>query len=51
VHVPLHFDQAMFNFIKNGITGTSMGPLGDKLTDEEIWHVINYIKTFEEPLQ
>jgi copper transport protein len=51
VHVPLHFDQAMFNFIKNGIPGTSMGPLGDKLTDEEIWHVINYIKTFEEPLQ
>jgi copper transport protein len=51
VHVPLHFDQAMFNFIKNGIPGTAMAPLGDKLTDEEIWHVINYIKTFEEPLQ
>jgi copper transport protein len=51
VHVPLHFDQAMFNFIKNGIPGTAMAPMGDDLTDEEIWHVINYIKTFEEPVQ
>ena len=51
VHVPLHFDKAMFNFIENGIPGTAMAPVGDELTDEEIWHVINYIKTFEEPVQ
>jgi copper transport protein len=51
IHVPLHFDQALFNLVQNGIPGTAMAPLGDELTDEEIWHVINYIKTFEEPIQ
>jgi copper transport protein len=51
VHVPLHFDQALFNFVENGVPGTAMTPLGDEMTDEEIWHLINYIKTFEEPLQ
>jgi hypothetical protein len=24
-----------------------MAPLGATLTDEEIWHVVNYIKTLE----
>jgi putative copper export protein/mono/diheme cytochrome c family protein len=49
VHVPLHPDAALFNFIENGIPGTAMAPLGNQLTDEEIWHVINYIRSFEEP--
>jgi mono/diheme cytochrome c family protein len=49
VHVPLHPDAALFNFIENGIPGTAMAPLGSQLTDEEIWHVINYIRSFEEP--
>ncbi len=51
VHVPLHFESAIFGFVENGISGTGMAPLGDVLTDEEIWHVINYIKTFEEAEQ
>ena len=51
VHAPLHSDGALFGFIENGIPGTAMPPLGGKLTDEEIWHVINYIRTFEEVTQ
>jgi copper transport protein len=51
IHVPLHSDGALFGFIENGIPGTAMPPLGGKLTDEEIWHVINYIRTFEEVTQ
>ncbi|MFQ6026734.1 MAG: copper resistance protein CopC [Dehalococcoidia bacterium] len=47
VHVPLHFEQALYDFIENGIPGTAMAPLGDRLTEDEIWHVINYIKTLE----
>ncbi len=47
VHVPLHPDGDLFRFIHDGIPGTSMAPLGEQLTDEEIWHVINYIKTLE----
>ena len=48
VHVPLHSERDLFRFVHDGVPGTSMAPLGDKLTDEEIWHVINFIKTFEE---
>ena len=47
VHVPHHPEGDLFRFIHDGIPGTSMAPLGEQLTDEEIWHVINYIKTFE----
>ena len=48
VHVPLHPDRDLFGFVHDGIPGTDMAPLGDLLTDEEIWHVVNYIRTFEE---
>ncbi len=47
VHVPLHPDRTLFDFIHDGITGTAMLGLADRYTDEEIWHVINYIKTLE----
>ena len=48
VHVPLHPDQDLFRFVHDGIPGTAMTPLGGRLTDEEIWHVVNYVKTFGE---
>ena len=48
VHVPLHPDGDLFGFIEEGIPGTGMAPLGGILTDDEIWHVINYIRTLEE---
>ena len=44
VHVPLHGDADIFRFIANGIEGTSMVGLADNLTDDEIWHTINYIR-------
>lgn len=44
IHVPLHGDADMFGFIANGIEGTSMVGLSDNLTDDEIWHVINFIR-------
>ena len=47
VHVPLHPDRALFEFIQEGIPGTAMAPLGDKLSDDEIWHLINYIQTLK----
>ena len=47
VHVPLHSDRALFGFIRDGIEGTAMVGLGDRYTDEQIWHVVNYIKTLE----
>ena len=47
VHVPLHPDRALFEFIQDGIPGTAMAPLGDKLSEDEIWHLINYIQTLK----
>lgn len=47
VHVPLHPDRALFEFIRDGVPNTAMAPLGDKLSEDEIWHVINYIQTLE----
>ncbi len=48
VHVPLHPEGDLFGFIEEGIPGTGMAPLGGVLTDDEIWHVINHIRTLEE---
>ncbi len=47
VHVPLHPERDLFRYIHDGIPGTAMAPLGDTLTDDEIWHVVNYIRTLE----
>ena len=48
VHVPLHPESDLFRFIRDGIPGTGMAPLGDRLTEEQIWHVVNYIRTLED---
>jgi mono/diheme cytochrome c family protein len=48
VHVPLHPERDLFRFIRDGIPGTDMAPLGNQLTDDEVWHVINYIQTLAE---
>ena len=47
IHVPLHPDRVLFDFIHDGIAGTAMVGLADRYADDEIWHVINYIKTLE----
>jgi mono/diheme cytochrome c family protein len=44
-HVPQHPDRVLFWFIYYGIPGTRMPALRDTLTHEEIWHLVNYIKT------
>ena len=48
VHVPLHSDRALFDFIRDGIPDSAMVGVDDKLSTEEIWHVVNYIQTLEQ---
>ena len=48
VHVPLHAEADLFRFIRDGIPGTGMAPLRDSLSEQQIWHVVNYIRTLEE---
>lgn len=48
IHVPLHPEADLFRFIRDGIPGTGMVPLAGQLSEEQIWHVVNYIRTLEE---
>ncbi len=36
-----------FRFIRDGISGTPMKALGRTFSDDEIWRVVNYVKTLE----
>ena len=47
IHVPLHPDRAIFEFIADGVPGTAMAGQRDTLSDDDIWHIINYIRTLE----
>ena len=47
VHVPLHPDRALFDFIHDGIPGAAMPALAESVSDEEVWHIVNYIRTLE----
>jgi mono/diheme cytochrome c family protein len=44
IHVSQHTDGELWWWITNGIAGTPMPAWKDALTDEERWHVLNYIK-------
>ena len=47
LHAPLHPEAGLFKFVRDGIPDTAMAALGDVLTADEIWHVINYVKSLE----
>jgi mono/diheme cytochrome c family protein len=45
VHIPLHPDNVLYRFVQDGIPGSSMTGLKDALDEEEIWHLVNYLRT------
>ncbi len=45
VHVGLHPDGQLFDWISNGIPRTSMPPWKDKLSTQQRWDLINYLRT------
>ncbi len=47
-HVQVLADGELFWVITHGVEGTGMPPWEDVLTEEERWHVVNFIRTFEE---
>jgi mono/diheme cytochrome c family protein len=49
VHVPLHGDGQIFQFISGGVPGTAMPVFGGRLTDEQIWNLVNYLRTLAAP--
>jgi mono/diheme cytochrome c family protein len=41
----VHPDGRLYNWITNGFQGSVMPAFKDKLSDEERWHLVNYIRT------
>ncbi|MDA0233187.1 MAG: CopD family protein [Chloroflexi bacterium] len=48
VHVPLHSDSSLFGFIRDGIPGTAMPAQLGLLSEDEMWHLVNFLRTFEQ---
>ncbi len=44
LHVPLHPDRELYSYISQGFPGTAMPPFKDRLSSEEIWHLVNYLR-------
>jgi copper transport protein len=45
VHVGLHPDSQLYDWITNGISRTAMPAWKSKLSDQQRWDVINYLRT------
>lgn len=45
VHVGLHPDAQLYDWITNGIPGTAMPAWRSDRTDQQRWDVINYLRT------
>jgi copper transport protein len=44
VHVPLHSDTILFEFIRDGIGSAGMPGQDGVLTEDEMWHLVNYLR-------
>lgn len=47
IHAPLHTDGTLFGFIRDGIPGTVMRANKGILSEEEMWNLVNFVRTFE----
>lgn len=45
----VHSDGRLFDWITNGFPDSVMPAFNDHLTDEQRWHVVNYIRTLNKP--
>ena len=47
-HVQSNSDGALFHIVSEGVKGTGMPPWEGTLSEDERWHVVNYMRTFVE---
>ena len=47
-HTETHPDGDLFYWIREGIEDTEMPAFGDQVTEEETWHLVNYIRRLNE---
>jgi mono/diheme cytochrome c family protein len=50
-HVDIHTDGDLYGWIKNGYPGSAMPGFGGKLSDDQIWQLVNYIRSLRHPIQ
>ncbi|MSQ30642.1 MAG: c-type cytochrome [Dehalococcoidia bacterium] len=46
-HVPLHTDGVLFGLVAGGFPGSAMPAFRGALTDEQMWHLVNFLRTFK----
>ena len=44
VHVPLHSDTILYEFIRDGIAAAGMPGQDGVLSEDEMWHLVNYLR-------
>lgn len=44
-HLPLHTDPQFFAFVADGVGGTAMPAWREQFSDEEIWNIINFLRS------
>ena len=44
-----HTDAQLNDWIVSGVDGTGMPAFGQQLSQEDIWHVVNFIRGFAPP--
>ncbi|MCX6024606.1 MAG: copper resistance protein CopC [Chloroflexi bacterium] len=45
LHVALHPEGVLYGWITEGVPGTAMPAFRSRLTDDERWHILNYVKS------
>jgi mono/diheme cytochrome c family protein len=50
-HVDIHTDGDLYGWIKNGYPGSSMPGFGKQLSDDQIWQLVNYVRSLRHPIQ
>jgi mono/diheme cytochrome c family protein len=48
VHVPLHPDRRLFEFIRDGVPQRGMPGRGGELSEREMWDLVNYLRALAE---
>lgn len=46
-HVQANSDGALFYIISHGVSDTAMPPWDNVLTEDERWHIVNFMRTFD----
>ena len=49
-HVDYHTDKQLHDWIENGINGSAMPGFKSKMTNQEIWNVVNYVRSLRHPV-